>query len=238
MADHKGKLLLIPCTLGDIPPREVLPDVNIKKVKALKHFIVENEKAARRFLKAWISDIHLSSIGYYPLNKHTDPGEMMRYLDPAEQGEDIGLISDAGCPAVADPGSEMVCLAHHKGIEVEPLVGPSSVLLALMGSGMNGQRFMFHGYLPIHQKEKSKFIRQLEKQSLREDQTQIFMDTPFRNNHVLEALLKNLQGETQLCIATDITLPTSFIKTMAVKDWKRNKPDLHKRPCMFLLNSF
>lgn len=234
-AKKQGRLYLIPTTLGDTEPLEVLP-ISVKQaIEKINHFIVEHEKTARGFIKKIQPRKSQAGLQIKTLNKFTDPMEIPSYLDPCLKGLDVGILSEAGSPAIADPGAEVVQLAHAKGIRVVPLVGPSSILLGLMGSGLNGQRFAFHGYLPIDQAERRKAIKALERISRELDQTQMFIETPYRNNKLLEDLLSCLSGQTRLCIATDLTLPTEFLMTREVSDWKTNLPDLHKRPTLFLL---
>lgn len=235
MESTKGKLYLIPTRLGDNPPLEVLP-LSIKKIlERLNHYIVENEKTARRFIKRVSPSKNQSKLTISVLNKYTLEEELMHYLDPCEEGISIGLISEAGCPAIADPGADIVKLAHEKQIRVIPLVGPSSIFLALMSSGMNGQSFTFNGYLPIDKQDRKREIKRLEKNSYEGHQTQLFIETPYRNNQLLTDLIKTLHPETRLCIACDLTLPTETIISYSIKDWKsKSLPDLHKRPCIFL----
>ena len=231
----KGKLYLIPTTLGDNEPLEVLPLSVKQAVERIDHYVVENEKTARRFIKRIDPKKSQPSLTLFTLNKYTDASELTGFLDPCIQGHDTGIISEAGCPGVADPGAEVVALAHRKGIQVVPLTGPSSILLALMGSGMNGQSFTFNGYLPIDRSERKQHLKVLEKRSRDHGQTQIFIETPYRNNKLMEDLIQHLKGETRLCVAADLTLSSEFIQTRPVKEWKRKLPDLHKRPAIFLL---
>ena len=230
-----GKLYLIPCTLGDTPPLEVLPLTVKKIIENSNIFIVENEKSARRFIKQITPKKAQDKLQLFQLNKFTDPLELPLYIAPCLKGESIGLLSDAGCPAVADPGAAIVELAHQNNIEVVPLVGPSSILLALMASGMNGQNFAFNGYLPIDKTERKKHIKTLEKRSKEYNQSQICIETPYRNDNLLKDLEQSLHPETQLCVACDITLPTQYIKTLPVKEWKHKTLNLHKRPCIFII---
>lgn len=235
MEGDKGKLYLIPTRLGDNPPLEVLP-ISIKKIiEAVDYYIVENEKTARRFIKRVSSNKSQSSLHINILNKYTTEEERNSYLDICLKGESVGLISEAGCPAIADPGSDIVRLAHQMGIEVMPLVGPSSIVLALMASGMNGQNFSFNGYLPIDRNDRKRRLKHLEKLSKENNQAQIFIETPYRNMKMLEDITKFLNKDTILCIACDLTLPTQYIKTQTVNQWKSNKEDFHKRPAIFIL---
>jgi 16S rRNA (cytidine1402-2'-O)-methyltransferase len=235
MEGDKGKLYLIPTRLGDNPPLEVLP-ISIKKIiEEVDHYIVENEKTARRFIKRVSSNKSQPSLHINILNKYTTEEERNSYLDICLKGESVGLISEAGCPAIADPGSDIVRLAHQMGIEVMPLVGPSSIVLALMASGMNGQNFSFNGYLPIDRNDRKRRLKQLEKLSKDNNQAQIFIETPYRNMKMLEDITKFLNKDTRLCIACDLTLPTQYIKTQTVEQWKSTKEDFHKRPAIFIL---
>ena len=230
-----GKLYLIPTTLGESIPEDVLPQTVRRAIEIIDHYIVENEKTARKSIKAVYPEKVQSSLILSTLNKHTESSEHYEMLKPCLQGINIGLMSEAGCPGVADPGAAIVKLAHEKGIQVVPLVGPSSILLAMMGSGMNGQSFAFNGYLPIDKSEKKNALKNYEKLSQEKNQSQIFIETPYRNNKLLEDLLQILQPNTYLCIATDITLPSEYIKTYRVADWKKKKIDLHNRPTIFIV---
>lgn len=235
MQIQPGTLYLIPTRLGDNPPLEVLP-ISIKKViEDLDYYIVENEKTARRFIKRVTPSKSQPSLKLSVLNKYTTEAERNTYLNACLEGESVGLLSEAGCPAIADPGSDIVSLAHQMNIRVVPLVGPSSILLALMASGMNGQGFTFNGYLPIDKSERKSKIKALERISAELNQAQIFIETPYRNMKMLEDLTKTLQPNTRICIACDITLPTEYIRTKTAKDWKQNKEDLHKRPAIFII---
>lgn len=236
MASEKGKLYLIPTRLGDNAPLEVLP-ISIKKIiELVDDYIVENEKTARRFIKKVSASKSQPSLKISLLNKFTDPRELPSFLDACLEGKPVGLLSEAGCPGIADPGADVVKIAHEKDIQVVPLVGPSSILLALMSSGMNGQSFAFNGYLPIDKSERKSTLKRLEKLSFSQDQTQIFIETPYRNNKMLEDICNTLQPNTRLCIACDITLPTEYIKTKSVNEWKHNTEDLHKRPSIFIIH--
>jgi 16S rRNA (cytidine1402-2'-O)-methyltransferase len=236
MASEKGKLYLIPTRLGDNAPLEVLP-ISIKKIiELVDDYIVENEKTARRFIKKVSASKSQPSLKISLLNKFTDPSELPSFLDACLEGKPVGLLSEAGCPGIADPGADVVKIAHEKDIQVVPLVGPSSILLALMSSGMNGQSFAFNGYLPIDKSERKSTLKRLEKLSFSQDQTQIFIETPYRNNKMLEDICNTLQPNTRLCIACDITLPTEYIKTKSVNEWKHNTEDLHKRPAIFIIH--
>ena len=229
-----GKLFLIPSFLGTDNPNEVFPAHNYEMVRNMNHFIVEDERTARRFLKKLVPEIIINDLNFSLLNEHTKPEEIINFLNPCKD-ENMGLISDAGVPCVADPGAIIVQMAHQKGIEVIPLIGPSSILLALMGSGLNGQSFAFNGYLPVQKNERTKAIKHLEKRSLTENQSQIFIEAPYRNNQLLEDIYQTCEPETLICIACDLTLPSQFLKTDSVKSWKIKKPDFHKRPAIFVL---
>lgn len=231
-----GKLYLIPTTLGEMNPEDVLPQTIKRSIDFIDHYIVENEKTARRFIKSVHPEKKQPDLKISVLNKHTETHEYQEFIKPLLNGQNIGLMSEAGCPGVADPGAVIVKLAHEKGIQVVPLVGPSSILLAVMASGMNGQSFAFNGYLPIDKGEKKSALKNFEKLSFDKNQSQLFIETPYRNNKLVEDLLAILQPNTNLCIACDITLPTEYIKTLAVKDWKKQKVDLHNRPCIFIIH--
>lgn len=235
---QKGKLYLIPTTLGECNINDVLPESIKTTIDFINYYIVENEKTARKFIKSVQpqkvqANLHLSS-----LNKHTEVSEHSKMLQPCLDGHNIGLMSEAGCPGVADPGAVIAKLAHEKGIQVIPLVGPSSILLAIMASGMNGQSFTFHGYIPIDKSEKKTALKNLEKISHDKNQSQIFIETPYRNNKMLEDILQALQPNTHVCVATDITLETEYIKTMRVSEWKKAVVDLHNRPTIFIIHKF
>ncbi|MCG9970252.1 SAM-dependent methyltransferase [Christiangramia crocea] len=230
-----GKLYLIPVGLGDSNPEKVFPPVNKNIIEGIDDFIVENEKSARRFIKQILPEKPQQKLRLKGLNKFTDPAEIPNFLDAAKEGRNIGLLSEAGCPGVADPGAEIVKLAHRYNIQVVPLVGPSSILLAMMASGMNGQSFTFHGYLPIDKKERKHEIKQLERLSVEKNQAQIFIETPYRNMKFLEDLVQNLHPATRICVASDLTLESEFIKTATASEWKNIKTDLHKRPAIFII---
>ncbi len=231
----KGKLFLIPTTLGDSEIDQVIPMHIQQLIPDLKHFIVENIRTTRRYLKKVDRNINIDELTFYELNKHTSPNDISGYLNDLKE-HDMGIISEAGCPGVADPGADVVKIAHTQNIKVVPLVGPSSILLSLMASGFNGQNFAFNGYLPIQAGERAKKIKQLDNRSSNEGQSQMFIETPFRNMKMVEDLLQNCHPNTKLCIAADITLKTEYIKTMPIKNWKNNLPDLHKRPTIFLIH--
>lgn len=231
----KGTLYLIPTTLGDNASyKKVIPDYNHHIVYQLTHFIVEKTRTARRFLKEVGHPVPIDDMQFVELNKHTVAEEFADYLDVVEKGISIGLLSEAGTPAVADPGSVIVRMAHQKGIRVVPLSGPNSIILALMASGFSGQRFCFHGYLPKDGTQLSKKIKALETESQR-DVTQIFIETPFRNNKMLESLIKNCRSQTMLCVACNLTLPTEQIISQSIARWKKETADFNKKPAVFLL---
>ena len=232
---YTGKLYLIPTTLGDNDPLEVLPASVQHQVKRLNTFIVENEKTARRAIKKLAPSKSQPSLKLFLLNKHTDPADIPGFLSPCKEGTDVGLLSEAGCPGVADPGAEIVKIAHRERIQVVPMVGPSSILLAMMGSGMNGQNFTFNGYLPIDKVARKNEIKSLERLSQEKKQAQLFIETPYRNNKMLEDLVQNLHPATRVCIACDLTLSTEFIVTRPISEWAKTKVDLHKRPTIFIL---
>ncbi len=232
-----GKLYLIPTTLGETEnPFDVLPQTIKRSIELIDYYIVENEKTARKFIKSVHPEKVQATLNLSALNKHTQKSEHADMIQACLEGKNVGLMSEAGCPGVADPGAVIVKLAHEKGIQVVPLVGPSSILLAVMASGMNGQSFAFNGYIPIEATEKRAALRNLEKLSMDKNQSQIFIETPYRNNKMLEDILNALSPETHLCIAADITLPKEYIKTMRVVNWKKTKVDLHNRPTIFIIH--
>jgi len=230
-----ASLYLIPVTLGETEISKVLPPYNKEIILSIRHFIVENIRTARRFLKQTDPEIDIDGLTFYILNKHTSDAELSGFLKPIEDGHSIGIISEAGCPAIADPGADVIAIAQKKNIPVVPLVGPSSVLLALMASGFNGQSFAFHGYLPIDAGERIKALKTLEQRVYSENQTQLFIETPYRNERLVEDILKTCKPATRLCIAADITLSSEFIKTKSVAEWKKQVPELSKRPCIFAI---
>ena len=234
----KGKIILIPCTLGNINPFEVLPQINKDYINSCDVFIVENLRSARRFIKKVVPQKAIDDLQFFEINKKTKAEDIPIFLSAASEGKNIGVLSEAGCPGVADPGGEVVKFAHKKNIQVIPLIGPSSILLALMASGMNGQNFAFIGYLPKEKTERRRKIKQLELFSKKHQQTQIFIETPFRNNHLFEDLRNYCEKETQIVVACDLTLPTQYIKRLSAEDWKKVKVDLHKRPCIFILHKY
>lgn len=231
----KGKLYLLPTPLGE-NAAGVIPAYAINIMHQLEFFIAEKAKTARRFIKSTGIQRPISDLTVYELNKRTAPSEWRQYLQAAENGKNIGLMSEAGCPGIADPGAVIIEMAHQKGIEVVPLVGPSSILLALIASGLNGQSFCFHGYLSPKPEQLAKDFRRVEQAAKRNKQTQIFIETPYRNNKFVEKAIKTLAPRTRFCIAADLTLETQYIMTKTVTEWKKTKlPDLHKRPAVFLL---
>ena len=235
MQNIKGKLYLIPTTLGDNPPLEVLP-ISVKKaIEDISVFIVENEKSARRFIKKISPKKPQPELKLFLLNKFTQAIELPKFLEPCEKGINVGLLSEAGCPGVADPGADVVKLAHTNDIQVVPLVGPSSILLALMASGLNGQRFAFNGYLPIDKAERRIALKRLEQLSQQLNQSQIFIETPYRNNKLLEDICNAVSPETLVTVACDITLASEYIKTYPASVWHKKKVDLHKRPTIFII---
>lgn len=234
-ANPKGKLFLIPTTLGENEPLEVLP-ISIKRViEDIDHYVVENEKSARRFIKKISPRKSQPALSIEVLNKYTDIEAIPTFLDPCLAGKNVGVLSEAGCPGIADPGADVVRIAHKKDIQVVPLVGPSSIIMALMASGLNGQNFAFNGYLPIDSYERKKAIKTLEKKSIDLGQSQIFIETPYRNDKLLAELLKTLSKHTQLCIACDLTLNSEFVATKTILEWKKHKLDLNKRPAIFII---
>jgi 16S rRNA (cytidine1402-2'-O)-methyltransferase len=230
----KGNLYLIPCTIGDNAPSEVIPSYVLSLIPLVKHFVVENERTARRFLKKVDNHINIDELSFLTIEKHghQDYTQIIQLLNI---GMDVGLLSEAGCPAVADPGSELVHLAQKNNIIVRPLVGPSSILLALMGSGFNGQSFVFHGYIPIKHPDRLKFIKQMEGDAKRKYQTQIFIETPFRNQKLLQELLEVCLPDTRLCIATEITTHQEKINTKTIHEWQKHVPDINKKNCVMLI---
>jgi 16S rRNA (cytidine1402-2'-O)-methyltransferase len=235
MDPQKGNLYLIPCTLGETPPLEVLPLLVKKAVEHIDHYIVEHEKSARHFIKSIVPRKSQPDLQFSLINKFTNEEEIPQMLAPCFEGYDIGVISDAGCPGIADPGAAVVQQAHRQNIKVIPLVGPSSILMALMASGFNGQNFAFNGYLPIDKRERKTEIKRLERLSESQDQSQLFIETPYRNNQMMESLLSVLNDDTEVCVACDITLPSEYIKTTSVTNWKKIKVDLNKRPTLFII---
>lgn len=236
MEDIKPALYLIPVPLGDTPVGQVLPSYNREVILQIHHFIVEEVRTARRFLKNIDKNINIDELSFYPMGKHADQALFRKYLEPLVHGESVGVISEAGCPAIADPGAQVVAIAHKLKLPVVPLVGPSSILLALMASGFNGQNFAFHGYLPIDASARTSAIKKMEEKARTEKQTQIFIETPFRNEQLFQELLKSCHNSTKLCIASAITCAEEYIHTHTVETWRKTSmPHLHKIPTIFLI---
>ncbi|MBI9066550.1 MAG: SAM-dependent methyltransferase [Salinivirgaceae bacterium] len=233
-----GKIFLLPITLGESNPESVIPKEVIAKIISLRIFIVENVRTSRRFLRLLDKSFPIDDSIFYELNKHTKESELTSFIAPIKKGQDIGIMSEAGVPGVADPGSNVVALAHRNNISVVPFVGPSSILLAVMAAGLNGQNFAFNGYLPLKSGERIKKIKELEHRSKTENQSQLFIETPYRNMHMLNDIISCCQPNTLLSIAVDITLETEFIKTDSIKNWKNTKIDISKRPGIFTIHSY
>lgn len=229
-------LYLIPVTLGETEINQVLPAYNHDIIVNIKHFIVENIRSARRFLKKVEKNIDIDELTFYELNRHTDRKIIGEYLEPLLNGQSVGIISEAGCPAIADPGADVVAIAQNKKLKVVPLVGPSSIIMSVMASGFNGQSFAFNGYLPVDVPQRIKALKKLENKIYNEDQTQLFIETPYRNAKMIETILNSLRPQTKLCIASGITCPEEFIKTRTVEQWKKEQiPEIGKVPTIFLL---
>jgi len=232
--NRKGSLYLIPVGMGNNDAQRIIPPFNNQVIKEIKHFVTENGKTARAFLKDAVKDIVLQDLFYYELNHHTKPAEIETYLKLLMHGNDVGLMSEAGCPGIADPGAELVKLAHLNNIKVIPLIGPSSILLTIMASGLNGQNFAFNGYLPKDKHERIRKIKELEKFSYSKNQTQYFIETPYRNTQLINELFTTLSPVTNLVIASSITTGDEFISMKCIADWKKTTlPNLDKKPCMF-----
>ena len=233
---NHGTLYLIPVPLGHVAPTTSLPAPVLQQICRLTHFVVENAKSARAFLKAAGTAQALQDLQLAELNEHTRPDALNHLLAPLHAGHDVGLLSEAGCPAIADPGANLVALAQHEGIRIVPLIGPSSLLLALMASGLNGQHFAFHGYLPAKEGERAKTLRELEAESHKRRQTQIFIETPYRNRQMFDSILQACQPETRLAVATDLTLPSESVRMCTVNQWKKETPpEIERHPTVFLL---
>lgn len=231
-----GKLYLLPAPLG-ADNHQILNTSALAILRRLSVFISERPKTTRQFLKSIQTSVPFPEMEFFQLNKHTEDEEIKGFLNPAIAGQDVGLLSEAGCPGVADPGAVIVEMAHQMGIEVCPIVGPSSILLALMGSGMNGQHFEFVGYLPIKSPDRKKKLTALENQSMKQKKTFIFIETPYRNNAMIEDCIQTLSGSTKLCVAANLTLPSQWIKSMSIENWRKfDRPDLHKQPAVFLID--
>ncbi|MDA3892158.1 MAG: SAM-dependent methyltransferase [Salinivirgaceae bacterium] len=230
-----GKLYLIPITLGESSIESVIPTEVIESTIKTRHFIVENIRTTRRYLRLLDKGFPIDDTQFYELNKRTTPEQISGYLKPLEEGFNVGVVSEAGVPGVADPGAAVVELAHQNNIQVIPFVGPSSILMSVMASGLNGQNFAFNGYLPIKSGERVKHLKHLEKRSIQERQSQLFIETPYRNGAMIDDILNHCLNSTKLCIACDITLENEFIKTDTVQNWKKNKPNINKRPAIFII---
>ncbi len=235
MNHKRPSIYLIPVPMGDSPINQVLPSYNIEIVRSVKHFIVENLRSARRFIKQCDRSIVIDDLTFNELNEHTDPAIIPAMLKPAEDGHDMGIISEAGCPAIADPGADVVAIAQQRGYDVVPLVGPSSILLSLMGSGFNGQNFAFNGYLPIENSARVAKLKELERRISRERQTQIFIETPYRNNKLIAELCRSLPGNMLLCVASDISCSRQSIVTRRLSQWSKAQYNYDKIPTIFLL---
>jgi 16S rRNA (cytidine1402-2'-O)-methyltransferase len=230
-----GTLYLIPSMIGESPITKIIPAYNLKVIKDLKYFIVEEIKTARRFLKQVSPDVDLQTILFLVNNEHTQVQDLSSIIEPLLNGSDMGLLSEAGMPCVADPGAEIVKLAHHHNIKVIPLIGASSLLLSLMASGFNGQNFVFHGYLPIDKSNRIKKIREIEKSVFNNNQTQIFIEAPYRNLQLFQSITEVCSDNTRLCLATNLTMESEVIKVQSIRSWKGRQPDIHKKPTVFLL---
>lgn len=231
----QAALYLIPVTLGDTAIERVLPSYNREIIAGISHFVVENIRSARRFLRRSNPDIVIDALTFYTLDEHTRPEEISAFLAPLRAGKPVGVISEAGCPAIADPGADLVAIAQREGLTVVPLVGPSSILMSLMASGFNGQSFAFNGYLPVEPAERTRRIKQLEQRAYAEDQTQIFIETPYRNHKMIEELVRTCRPTTRLCVACDISCETEEIHTRTMAQWKKAKYEIQKRPAIFLI---
>ena len=231
----EAALYLVPVTLGNTSLSQVLPGYNAELVCRIRHFVVENVRSARRFLRSMDREFPIDECVFFEMGKHADERLFSQYLQPLRDGFPVGVISEAGCPAVADPGSAVVAIAHRQGLRVIPLVGPSSMIMAVMSSGFNGQSFAFNGYLPIDSAERIKRLKQLEQRIYTEQQTQLFIETPYRNQKLLTDILQNCRPQTRLCVAANITCPDQYIRTRTIKEWQGHTPELSKIPCIFLL---
>lgn len=232
----RAALYLIPCPIGPTSPDRVLPSFNRDVVLGIRHFVVEEIRTARRFLKLVERSIDIDALTFYPMGKHADTALFSTYLEPLRRGEPVGVISEAGCPAVADPGADLVALARAEGLDVVPLVGPSSILLTIMASGFNGQSFAFNGYLPIDPAARARRLRTLEQRALSEHQTQLFIETPYRNARLLADIIAACRPSTRLCVAAGLTTPDEYVRTLTLARWRREKlPDLQKTPAVFAL---
>lgn len=233
-----GRIYMIPNTLGESPIEFNFPPENIRIINSIKFFIVEDVRTARRFLKKINREIDIDSLTFNVLAKHTLESDVPKFLKPAAEGNDIGIISEAGCPGVADPGADAVAIAHRMGLRVIPLIGPSSILLAMMASGMNGQNFAFVGYLPVNKGDSIKSLKKLEERSARENQAQLFIETPYRNQKMLHDIVANLRPGTRLCVACNVTCQDEMIVTKTIAQWRKESlPDLNKRPTIFIVQA-
>lgn len=227
---------MIPCPIGETEPYDVLPTYNKGVIESIEHYVVENLRSGRRFLSAAEVGRPINELHFAELNHHTEPHEMDRLIKPLLEGKDMGMISEAGVPGVADPGAELAMLAHRHGIRVVPLVGPSSILMALMASGLNGQSFAFNGYLPIQKNERVRAIKHFERRAKSENQTQIFIEAPYRNIRLFDDMIESCHPKTLLTVAIDITSPTEYIKTATISDWRQiEQPEMHKVPAIFMI---
>jgi len=233
--EMESALYLIPVTLGDTPVSKVLPAYNHDVIMGIRHFIVENVRSARRFLKKVDQEIDIDALTFYELNKHTSPEAIGSYLKPLQEGYPMGVISEAGCTAVADPGADVVAIAQRKKLKVVPLVGPSSIILSVMASGFNGQSFAFHGYLPIDGGERAKTLKHLESRAYAEHQTQLFIETPYRNLKMFDDIIRSCRPQTRLCIAANLTCDDEYAVTRTIAEWKGQRPPIDKIPCIFLI---
>ena len=231
----QAALYLIPVTLGDTEIDRVLPNHNRTIIAGISHYVVENIRSARRFLRRSNPDIVIDDLTFYTLDEHTRPEEIASFLAPLREGKPMGVISEAGCPAIADPGADLVAIAQRENLPVVPLVGPSSILMSLMASGFNGQSFAFNGYLPVEPADRTRKIKQLEQRAYSEDQTQIFIETPYRNHKMIEELVRTCRPTTRLCVACDISCEGEEIHTRTIAQWKKAKYDIQKRPAIFLI---
>ena len=234
-SERSATLYLVPSTLGDVAPEAVIPLPVLERVRALRHFVAENEKSARAFLKSVGADVPLRELAIERLDHNTPASRLPELFAPLASGRDTGLVSEAGMPAVADPGAALVRFAHERGVRIGPLVGPSSIVLALAASGLEGQRFAFHGYLPVEENKLVAALKELESESRRAGRTQIFIETPYRNDRTLKMILRTLALETLLCVASDLTLPSESVRTRTVAQWRADPPALKDRPAVFLL---
>ena len=231
----EAALYLLPVTLGDTPLGNVLPQHNSEIIAGIRHFIVEDVRSARRFLRKVDPTFDIDGSQFFELNKHTSPQDVAGFLRPLQDGKPMGVISEAGCPAVADPGADVVAIAQRKGLKVVPLVGPSSIILSVMASGFNGQSFAFHGYLPIDAGERAKTLKHLESRAYAEHQTQLFIETPYRNLKMFDDILRSCRPQTRLCIAANLTCEDEYAVTRTIAEWKGQRPPIDKIPCMFLI---